>query len=279
QNGVIWEGLLPLLFPKIPVVVTVHDVTRHPIQKFQFVTPQFLLDFVAKSADSLIVHGEKLREKAREYYKPKAKIHVVPHGVITRYGGSSGKVSTGSNVLLFGTIDKWKGVEFLVQAEPLVREKLPDLQVKIAGGCRDITYYTSLTSKDQHVEMILRKQSPEEVNWLFEWADIIVLPYIEASQSGVLNLALNYCLPPVVTDVGALPDVVSNGRNGLIVEPENSSALAEAILRLLTDEELRANVVQNLSKDKAGIHSRNSIAAQTLKVYRNTVSTAYYVGK
>ena len=94
-----------------------------------------------------------------------------------------------------------------------------------------------------------------------------MLPYIEASQSGVLNLAFNFCLPAVVTDVGSLPEVIRNGVNGLVVSSHDPVALAHAVCVLLKDVELRTTVINNLKIDRATIHDRKSIAIQTRYVY------------
>src|SRR5512146_668340 len=74
---------------------------------------------------------------------------------------------------------------------------------------------------------------------LFRNASVVVLPYIEASQSGVVPLAYQYGKPVVATHVGGLPEAVENGRTGLVVPPRDERALASAILRLLGDAELR----------------------------------------
>ena len=267
QNGVVWEGIMVLAFPFTPKVVTVHDVTKHPTQSFRLLTPQFFLDYVVSRASSIIVHGEKLKEKARSYYKTKADIHVVQHGVITRYGCGVARHSPGTNVLLFGSIDKWKGIEYLVKAEPLIREKIPNLKIKICGGCKDPKYYQGLLADGQNIEMDLVRQTNDGVNSLFKWADVIVLPYIEASQSGVLNLAINYCLPAVVTDVGSLTDIIEDGVNGAVAESRDHAMLARKVIQLLEDESLRKKVVNNLKAMKSGEQGRDMISLKTKKVY------------
>lgn len=267
QNGVIWEGFLAFLFPTTPIVMTIHDVTRHPQQQLGRMTPQFFLNLMSKRADVLIVHGDKLRERAKQYYHGRSEIRVVPHGVITRYGEGLARPEGGTNVLFFGTVDKWKGVEYLIEAEPLVRANISDVKFKIAGGCSSVDYYSSLVSPEQKIELQLYRQSPAEVRGLFDWADIIVLPYIEASQSGVLSLAMNFSLPPIVTNVGSLPDIVKDQVNGLVISGRNPAVLAQAICKLLKDRELRKTIISNLAYDRINTQSRSAIALKTKRVY------------
>ncbi len=63
-------------------------------------------------------------------------------------------------------------------------------------------------------------------------ADLAVLPYVSATQSGIIQIAYNYDLPVVTTNVGGLPEVVRDGETGFIVPPEDSAGLAAAIVQL-----------------------------------------------
>lgn len=275
QNGVIWEAILPIIFPSIPFIVTVHDVTQHPSRHRIAYTPQGIQDYLVSKCDSIIVHGDRLRRYATEYYSGKVKledIHVVPHGVIERYGNGRGRIRAFGRVLFFGCLDTCKGIEYLVRAEPIIREAIPWVEIRIAGKSSDQEYYKSLIKQGQKIHLYLERQSHEQVNELFLWADILVLPYIEASQSGVLSLGVNYSLPPIVTNVGGLPDVVENEINGLIVEPGDANSLAEAVIRLLIDESLREDIIKNLDSCKNGTHGRSAIARKTVDIYQHTVN-------
>ena len=74
-----------------------------------------------------------------------------------------------------------------------------------------------------------------ECDELFRQASIVVLPYIEATQSGVIPLAYSYAKPVVATRVGALAEVVDDGKTGRLVPPADSESLAAAIVELLRD--------------------------------------------
>lgn len=86
-----------------------------------------------------------------------------------------------------------------------------------------------------------------EVEKYFAAADLVVLPYISATQSGIVQIAYGFTKPVVVTDVGGLPDVVEDGSTGYIVEPGNSEAIAAAVIRFFKEnqaERMRENIVK-----------------------------------
>jgi glycosyltransferase involved in cell wall biosynthesis len=89
------------------------------------------------------------------------------------------------------------------------------------------------------VELRNRFIPDEETAQLFLDADVVVLPYIEASQSGVIAISREFGLPVVATGVGGLPEAVRDGETGLIVPTRDPAALAQAILRLAREEPLR----------------------------------------
>jgi glycosyltransferase involved in cell wall biosynthesis len=80
--------------------------------------------------------------------------------------------------------------------------------------------------------IIVDKYIPnEEVGLYFSAADVVVLPYISASQSGIIQIAYGFNRPVITTDVGGLPDVVEDGVTGFIVPARNSKALSDSIIR------------------------------------------------
>ena len=153
-------------------------------------------------------------------------------------------------LLFFGLIRDYKGLDMLLDAWALLRrrEAVPeDLRLLVAGE-----FYTA---KEPYTEQIARlgierdvilcdRFVPDnEVRWFFSAADALVLPYRTATQSGVTQIAYAFDLPMVATDVGGLPEIVLDGRTGIICRPDAGS-IAEALERLLQEGEtarLRAN--------------------------------------
>lgn len=274
QNGVIWEGLLPLIFPEITFITTIHDVTIHPNRGGTRFTPQFLLDALTRLSTGIIIHGEKLREAAiyRHGHHLKKSIQVINHPIITRYGSSRDRSENLYRVLFFGTLDEWKGIEYLLAAMEIVSEVIPNVSLKIAGGSGTPEYYQNLPYNGNNIHWDIRRQSEADVKNLFEWADILVLPYIEASQSGVLHIAQSFCLPVVATRTGALQESIIDGKSGLLVQPKSKSALAEAIVKLLTDNELRASIVENMKTYRETTLREKSVGSSTFNYYKKILA-------
>ena len=108
---------------------------------------------------------------------------------------------------------------------------------------------------------------------LFQRASIVALPYIDASQSGVIPVAYTHAKPVVATAVGSLPEMVDHGRTGYVVPPRDEQALADAIVRLLRDKDLRRQLGAN-GKHKVNTEcSPGVVAEQTLAVYQRAIDS------
>ncbi|MBT9145733.1 MAG: D-inositol 3-phosphate glycosyltransferase [candidate division WS2 bacterium] len=95
----------------------------------------------------------------------------------------------------------------------------------------------------------------------------MVLPYTyHQGHSGVLTVAFSFGKPLIVTNVADLPNLVEDGKEGLVVPPKNPGALADAIIKLLRDDELRRNMGENSYK-KAQELSWDNIAKKHIRVY------------
>ena len=104
-----------------------------------------------------------------------------------------------------------------------------------ASPCSD--YFDMMAEPDRFV-VHNRWISDEERAAAFQHARVVVLPYVEATQSGVVPIAYAHSKPVVVTRTGGLPDVVDDGITGLLVEPKDEIGLAHAVVKLLKDPEL-----------------------------------------
>lgn len=270
----------PLLIPisfylrRYPIVFTCHDTRRHPGDTFYFLYPYVFslsLWVMMRLADKIIVHGKELKEQMVNENVSGSKIEVIPHGdysFFTRYGKDG--VKEENAVLFFGRIVRYKGIEYLIRAEPLITEKFPNVKVVIAGR-GDFSEYEDLIEHKKNFEIINEYIPDEKVAELFQKSRIVVLPYIEASQSGIIPIAYAFKKPVVVTDVGSIPEVVDNGITGLIVPPKDPEALADAILQLLKDEKTRKKMGENGYDKMKEELTWDKIAEKTIKVYQNII--------
>ena len=110
-------------------------------------------------------------------------------------------------------------------------------------------------------------QTQKEVSQLFRQANVVVLPYIEATQSGVVPVAYTFGKPVVATTVGGLPEQVEHEQTGLLVPPRDERALADAVVRLLKDRDLRHRMGQNGKRKLEREWNPEVVARRTRVVY------------
>ncbi|WP_353475862.1 glycosyltransferase family 4 protein (plasmid) [Salipiger sp. H15] len=243
SNTTLWLNALAPLLKGIPLVVTVHDVDVHPGDRDTLRLPVWASRMMARQAGAVVVHGRSLRAAAAARLGlPDARLHVLPHPSILRYadlarelGLTRAEEPPGFRVLCFGRLYAYKGLADLVRAEALLAGALPGLAITIAGRGDDPAELEPLMGDPAAYDIRHRFIPDAEVAELFTDADLVVLPYTEASQSGVLHVAAAFGRPVVATDVGELRSTVEANGLGVIVPPSDPARLAGAILELAED--------------------------------------------
>ncbi len=272
QGTHLWFDLAFPFLRRYPLVFTIHDFKPHPGDHLSQKTPLWIEMFARRQADELIVHSRQLRDLVvREILGRSDRISIIPHIQIGAESGPSEVREEQNLILFFGRIWEYKGLEYLIRAEPLISSRVPDVRILIAGQGEDFSRYARMMTHPErfivHNEYIPEEQAAE----YFRRASVVVLPYIEASQSGVIPFAYSAAKPVVATSVGGLPEMVEHGRTGYIVAPRNEMQLAEAITRLLLDRRLRQ---QMGASGKGKIEAECSpavIARKTMDVYLRAI--------
>lgn len=145
----------------------------------------------------------------------------------------------GEVALFFGYVRRYKGLDTLLQAWPRVRAARPSATLVVAGEFyEDPAPYRALAAAaggEPAVRLIGRYVGDDEVEALFKAADVVVLPYRSATQSGVTHVAYALGVPVVTTDVGGLAETVIPEETGLVVPPEDPDSLARALERYFAD--------------------------------------------
>jgi D-inositol-3-phosphate glycosyltransferase len=137
----------------------------------------------------------------------------------------------GEVVAFFGYVRRYKGLDILLRAWPRVRARRPATLVVGGEYYEDATPYRALAAQaGESVRMLDHYLPDDEVEALFKAADVVVLPYRSATQSGVTHVAYALGVPVITTDVGGLSETVQPGVTGMVVPPENEEALASAIV-------------------------------------------------
>ncbi len=270
-----WLNLtLPFLRRRYPLVITIHDVVLHVGDTRSRRIPSFVHKLSFKNANEIIVHGDKLkREMMGKSDKLDSNVHVLPRGVNSIYKRflKSEVKEEDNSILFFGRIWEYKGLRYLIEAEPLITERVPAAKIVIAGTGEDFGKYTRMMVHKEKFTVHNRLIPSSMVGELFQKASVVVVPYIEASQSGIVPLAYAFKKPVVATDVGSIPEVVENGRTGYIVPPKDPEKLAEAIIELLRNKEKRREMGENAYKKAEDELSWNDIATRTIEIYKKAL--------
>jgi glycosyltransferase involved in cell wall biosynthesis len=281
SNTTLWLNFAVPFWRPIPLVTTVHDVDLHPGDVETRVLPRWASLLIARQSRDLVVHGDGLKRMALlRYAKSPDHVHVLSHPVIRRYADLARRENMMRRpddgtlrVLMFGRIFAYKGLEHLVRAEAALLNSLPDLRITIAGRGDDPWALRALMGDPRRYDIRNRYIEDGEVAQLFLDADIVALPYTEASQSGVLNLAATFGKPVIVTDVGELRATVEPNGLGLVVPPGSVEHLARAIRHMAECRTVRSKFGTNALAWAAGPNSAERVGAAAASLYRQVIGS------
>lgn len=272
QQGHMWFNAALKRLKKYPLVITIHDPRHHAGDEVSKKTPQWLLDFGFRQADHVVVHGDAIAASVNETFGIEhERIHTIPHVAMGCENLDADEPEDENLVLFFGRIWDYKGLDQLIAAEPLICDEIPSAKIMIAGEGDDFAKYQAMMKNPEHFIVRNAWISDLQRARFFQRAALVVLPYNEATQSGVIPVAYNHGKPVVATQVGALAECVEHGVTGLLVPPRDPHALAEAIVKLLKDTSLRHQMGRAAKSKLDQENSPNAVAAQTLEVYRQAV--------
>ncbi len=211
--------------------------------------------YAFSAADGFVVQSRAV-ERDLTTLLPGARYEYVPHPVYHGFGsavpGAEARARLGITaqhvLLFFGYVRKYKGLDVLLEAIALLKDRL-DLTLLVVGEFYDDErpYREHITRLGLENRIVLRSDyvPNDEVKYYFSAADAVVLPYLSATQSGIAQIAYHFDLPVIATDVGGLSEVVHHGETGVLVPPNNPRALAEGIFTYCTStdrDRLRRNV-------------------------------------
>jgi glycosyltransferase involved in cell wall biosynthesis len=263
---------LPFL-TRVPVILTMHDPKPHqgPDTRDRTRTRHGLyIAQLRRRVDAVIVHGQRLVADAREVLTDdRVTIDVVPHGPLgQRLAQRQPHEAEVGRCLFFGRIQAYKGLETFIASIRLLRQAGLPARGVIAGTGPALEPWRSELEGSEDFELIERFLSAEEAVQEFQRAEVVLLPYREATQSGVAAFAMGVGRPVVAFDVGALRDSVDDGRTGLLAPSGDVEAFVSAATRVLSDAELRRRLGEGALAQGRGSFSWTTIASSHIAIYR-----------
>ncbi len=243
-------SLLKILRPQSKIVLEIHEIFDPLEQRIFFLHlyVKFVLPLLLKKVDFILFHSpQEALDFSYRFHVDLSKIYFVKHifpipDKPMIFKGK--KYHTGVKILFFGLIRDYKGVPLLVEAfnnalheiEQPLREKST---LQIVGEIWDQKelLFSKIKKSDFKLQISLQAEyvPDTEIEHIFSDADLLVLPYIRGTQSGVLNLGMSYELPIITTNVGGFADLLSKYEPKLIIEPNNELALRNALKLMISN--------------------------------------------
>jgi glycosyltransferase involved in cell wall biosynthesis len=230
----LWVAIVQrMLRRRIPFAEVIHDAIPHPGPRYLMYV---LFRLIYRSwADVLVALSgcgyEVLKKQSTNKYLIQTR-----HGIILANASiNSSLIAANRNkMLFFGQITVYKGINTLVKAYELAKQNNPDIELDIVGAGK---IASDIREKINNLGIgLVNEYVPnDEVKKLFSSHGVLLMPYDSATQSGVASVALANGLPCIATDVGALPEQVKNGKNGIIVTPRSPEIFASAMLEIASD--------------------------------------------
>lgn len=257
-----------------PLVLTAHDVLPREPRPGQLAAQRRLYE----RFDAIVVHSENGRARlAGDLGVPSQCIHVIPHGAFMHLAEQPAAQGLGTPpfetdkrvVLCFGLMRPYKGIDVLLDAWRGAGGQPPieDAELWVAGMPRmDISALRA--NAPAGVRFVPRFIGDEELPAYFRRADLVVLPYLQADQSGVLFTALAFGKPLLLSDVGGFPEMAGTGA-ARIVPAGDAQALAVALRELIADPDMLARMGERARAAAAGPYSWDAIARAHLELYQS----------
>ncbi len=268
----------------VPIVYTVHNLLPHAARAGDAAR----FGRLYHAADRVIVHARRSASRLAERFGlPASRIAVAPHGALLEDQPALDRVAARRRlglppdlplVLFAGLIEPYKGLGDLIAAFGGLVRSVPAARLVVAGRPNEPfePYRATLAAQglNDRVHLDLRYLPSADLAAYLCAADVVALPYRDATSSGLLTAAWRFGRPVVATDVGDLAELVADGESGLLVPPSNPPALAEALARALGNPALAARLGERGRRQSLTDQSWARAAERTVDVYREVVDEA-----
>jgi D-inositol-3-phosphate glycosyltransferase len=286
----VFDRTLLMLFYKLlgkKIVFTAHNVNAGRRDGNDSFLNRLTLKIQYALSAHIFVHTKAMKEELKsDFNVPDKKVSVIPFGINNTIPNTELKSDDARRefgldnrhriMLFFGRIVPYKGLEYLIEALGKLANEYPDLRLIVAGATNRTKNYwqqiqQTINRTGMNARIIQRIEfiPDEETELFFKAADVLILPYANIFQTGLLFLAYSFGLPAIVTDVGSLKEDVIEGKTGFVSAPKDSAALANVIDKYFSSElyenlESRRKEIQEYANER---YSWCKVAAVTTNVY------------
>jgi D-inositol-3-phosphate glycosyltransferase len=274
------------------IVLTAHNVNSGKRDSRDTFLNRVSLRIQYRLSDHIFVHTEKMKlELIGEYGVQQSRISVIPFGINNSVPHTSLTSSQArerlsidgreKTILFFGNITPYKGLEYLIAAFRQLLTLHRDYKLLVVGNPGKLDkYWASIREAILDIgneRLLLRDEfiPDDQTELYFKAADVLVLPYKQIYQSGVLFLGHSFGLPVIAADVGCLKDEIIDGQTGYLFKPEDADDLAKVIERYFASD-LYADLNRRRPqiRDYATVqHSWDLVSQITLSIYADLVET------
>jgi glycosyltransferase involved in cell wall biosynthesis len=251
------------------LVTVVHDATMHPGERFRLRHAMVNRE-LRRSTRIIALTNHVAGQIVSVYGEREERIEVIPHGVARRVNSipASPRIqSRPFRFLFFGRFLLYKGFDLLSAAVDALTLTGAAFELKIVGS-GSVGILGKLASHPC-VTVINRWVSDAEIPMIMGEVDAVVLPYIEASQSGVAAIAIGMGIPVITTPVGGLPEQILPYGAGLVASDVTGPAFAECMVRIANERELHIRLSANAALAAAGPLSWNTISRRFINMFES----------
>lgn len=271
NNYLDYNYLLFLIGNKYPILLTVHDPILHT-------GDSTVNNLIIRRINNLFIKKNILlnRFQKDEYiklYKKNGNDVIVSSISIYDYlkDLQVEEIFPKKSILFFGRIAPYKGIEYLLEAFCNIEETHKDVELIIAG--KGVYYFdTAKYLSNNKIKFINRYIDNPELVLLIKECHVVVCPYTDATQSGVIMCAYALNTPVIATRTGGIEEYVEHSSTGILIPPRNVAALSDALNLVLSNQEVVINMKKNIrAMYSFGKKSWKSIANDLVEVYKNNL--------
>ena len=251
-----WFSIINQMKQNAKKIITVHDPIPHSGSFFKNKLIWLLQKKDLIKADEIIILSNIFGEYIIKKYKKKQnQVHVIPHGVFNYYKNTASQIKNDFydnekiNFLFLGRIEPYKGLNILGQAYKEIENKYKNVSLTIAGN-GDFSPYEKYFTDLKNFRLINRWIKDDEVNSFFQGKNVItVLPYLDATQSGVINIAMMNKSLVIATNTGGIKEQLENKKTGILISSNNTQELAQAMDYAINNREVCKKYIETANKN------------------------------